>query len=99
MTKEKVLAWLDKQVELNEQMIANSVLNEDYERISLFGIADREVNIFGDVKKLAEIIGEPTYTVAWGNHNIDYYYKYQVYFMYKNTKFFQLLEEVDDEVN
>ena len=90
MTKDEIKAWLDKHIDLTNQMWENRFL-EDNEILGLFNAEDREIHLYGDVLEIGELLGETTYI----NERDDKTYPYIVYFFYRGYKVFELLEEME----
>lgn len=93
MTKDKIKAWLDKHIDLTNQMWENRFL-EDNEILGLYHAEDRVIHLYADVLKIGELLGETTYI----NERDDSSYPYIAYFFYRGYKVFKLKENID-EVN
>lgn len=93
MDKQKIRAWLDKHIDLTNQILDNKYL-EDNEILGLFHAEDRVIHLYGDVLEIGELLGETTYI----GERDDKTYPYIAYFFYRGYKVFQLKENIDEEM-
>lgn len=94
MTKDKIKAWLDKHIDLTNQILDNKYL-EDNEILGLFHAEDRTIHLYGDVLEIGELLGETTYI----DEREDSSFPYIAYFFYRGYKVFELLKEIPNEDN
>lgn len=94
MTKDKIKEWLDKHIDLTNQMLDNKWL-DDNEILGLFHAEDRVIHLYADVLKIGELLGETTYIDERNNNSFPFI----AYFFYRGYKVFELLKEIPNEVN
>lgn len=84
MTKEKVLAWLDKQIGINKEIEATKC--EGLERLDVYRYDEIHIH---DALRTGETIGITTIIDEFNTDRNQYI----GYFFYKDIKFFSLYEE------
>lgn len=92
MTKDEIQAWLDKHIDLTNQILDNKYL-EDNEILGLFHAEDRVIHLYTDVLKIGELLGETTYI----DERNDNSFPFIAYFFYRSYKVFELLKEIPKE--